>query len=77
MTHMQEVPTDDLLNFQDYPIAVHSPSNNTTSGFSSGSNLTSNYAAESLPKYDNSGGGGGGDAPAGLHDENEGILFSG
>lgn len=53
MTHMQEVPTDDLLSFQDYPIAVHSPSNNTTSGFSSGSNLTSNFPTENLTKFDN------------------------
>lgn len=68
---MQEVPTDDLLSFQDYPIAVHSPSNNTTSGFSSASNLTSNYPAQNLPQFDNTGAG---DAPAGLHDDNSGRL---
>lgn len=69
MTHMQEVPTDDLLSFQDYP-TVHSPSNNTTSGFSSGSTLTSNYPSEIVTKFDKNAGG---DVPGGLDDESAGT----
>lgn len=72
MSHMQEVPTDDLLSFQDYP-SVHSPSNNTTSGFSSGSNITSNYPSESVSRFDKNTAG---DAPSGLDDENTSILFT-
>lgn len=72
MTHMQEVPTDDLLSFQDYP-TVHSPSNNTTSGFSSGSNLTSNYPTENLSKIDR---GGSGDGPNAAEDESGGKVLS-
>lgn len=56
MTHLQEVATDDLLSFHDYP-TVHSPSNNTTSGFSSGSNITSNYPGENLAKLETGAGG--------------------
>lgn len=70
MTHMQEVATDDLLSFQDYP-TVHSPSNNTTSGFSSSSNLTSNYPTENLSKFEKVGGG---DAPGGIENESEGNF---
>lgn len=29
MTNLQEVPTDELLSFQDFP-TVHNPGNNTT-----------------------------------------------
>lgn len=72
MTHMQEVPTDDLLSFQDYP-AVHSPSNNTTSGFSSGSNLTSNYPTENFSKFEKESVG---DAPGGADEENGGVTDS-
>lgn len=69
MTHMQEVPTDDLLSFQDYP-TVHSPSNNTTSGFSSASNITSNYPADTLIKLEK----GAGDAVEEQENENTGKF---
>lgn len=34
MTNLQEVPTDELLSFQDYP-AIHNPNSNSTISLSS------------------------------------------
>lgn len=47
MTHLQEVPTDELLSFQDYP-TVHNPNGNTTHSLSSVQ--IGNESFENVPK---------------------------
>lgn len=49
MTNLQEVPTEELLSFQDYP-AVHNPANNTTTSLAEAQINVSDDIYEQSPK---------------------------